>query len=424
MKTHLTYLLVTLLFLFVSGVLANGRDKAPREYYSLDAHRLYGKVKSVKISSFVPVDSFGFLTQKKAVRLYTDDVDNSYRSGHVADFVDGFIYVDLEDDIERVPLIGDRYLEFSDNGYLIEESYFRGDILRIDRFDYDNQHNLVAHRWFYPNGTPKYDYPNDYSGYPGFMSFQYNPYSTSTDTYLYDSKGNLIEQTILGIRTSFTYDDKGRRTGLLCSDENYKIIYEYDEAGNRTAEIRFRIYKYDEKMNRTVQITSTSKVAYSYDSIGRVTEKKFFSYQFYISDSPDFEYEFIYDREGKCVEVREFRWVSQISANPLEELNGHPPKSETTAARIMTYKYDSKGNQIEYKIFVPNSARLELLSQEIRTFDEHGNATKIVKTNSWDRKKFITHFTYTYDQAGNWTKKTKLRNGVPTLIIERIIEYY
>ena len=86
-----------------------------------------------------------------------------------------------------------------------------------------------------------------------------------------------------------------------------------------------------------------------------------------------------------------------------------------------TYKYGDNGNQIEQNLFNPDGS---LSLKHTYKYDDNGNQTESNDYNSDGNLSLKYIYKYEYDKAGNWIKKTSIRNNKPDSITERVIEYF
>lgn len=207
----------------------------------------------------------------------------------------------------------------------------------------------------------------------------------------YDQRGNLVEvesrrtppadQPELGEsveKVIYAYDDEGNRTSetIVDGDGNQypSRLYVYDAAGNRLAEAAYHmcrtfsslhIYTHDAQRHLQEDLLyqgrTLLKQVHSYDEGGRVA--KSLTYRNGVLQSTT---QYVYDRTGRITE--------QSISLP----------DETPSSKAM-YEYDDKGNRISAEIMHPTRASLN--SKEV--------------------------FTYKYDAAGNWTRRVTRRLIIP-----------
>jgi len=217
----------------------------------------------------------------------------------------------------------------------------------------------------------------------------------------------------------YQYDNKGNLTELIYFDENEKIILKktckYNEKGNIIESIYFdpltstnttELYKYDDKENMIESISSSSnnshtdKTIYTYNKEGNMIGIAVNS-----NENGSFEYRlaYEYDEKGNIIESAQYNDNESMSNKYFYKRN---PQgiifkikrylfNESIEYKTIAYKYDENGNIIEHA-----------------TYDAEENL----------KNKFSN--TYNYAEKGNWTKKTKIENGVQISVTKREYEYY
>ena len=167
-----------------------------------------------------------------------------------------------------------------------------------------------------------------------------------------------------------------------------KSTYKYDEKGNEIecnsydsdGSLRTKsTYKYDEKGNEIE--------CNSYDSDGSLRTKSTYNY----------------DEKGNMIE---------------DKWNSYDSDSSFTKA---TYKYDEKGKRIECNSYDSDGS---LSLKATFNYDEKGN---IIEINAYDSDGSLfskSTYKYKFDKTGNWIEKVEIRNDKPTLLKERVVEYY
>ena len=138
-------------------------------------------------------------------------------------------------------------------------------------------------------------------------------------------------------------------------------------------------YKYDEKGNEIE--------CNSYDSDGSLRTKSTYNY----------------DEKGNMIE---------------DKWNSYDSDSSFTKA---TYKYDEKGKRIECNSYDSDGS---LSLKATFNYDEKGN---IIEINAYDSDGSLfskSTYKYKFDKTGNWIEKVEIRNDKPTLLKERVVEYY
>lgn len=208
--------------------------------------------------------------------------------------------------------------------------------------------------------------------------------SNETITYKYDSKNNLIEEVSSNDKkTVYKYNSQNR---LIDKSEFNKYIngfklvgkdtYKYDEKGNQ---IEFNSYNGDGSLRSKTLTkydnTNNTKEWDSYSSDGTLNSKSLNKY----------------DEKSNLLEIRSYNFKGNLD-------------------NISTMKYN------EFGIMIEMNTGLEY--KEFYKYDNNGNE---IEYSAGGNKKF---YQYTFDKMGNWIKQTEFENNKPTLLIERIIEYY
>ncbi len=179
------------------------------------------------------------------------------------------------------------------------------------------------------------------------LNYSYSDSNEFTTSFIYDNRNRLIEQNSLS-----------KDSGHL-----FKIIYNYDESGNKIEEqIHSPIYK-------------------------SMEQKK----------------DYKYDDESKLIRIEE-NWY----------------KIDGSKGLTATHKYDTSGNKIKenYNIFVnPKEYRISTYK-----YDYYQN--EIESQHDYNGKISRSILEYKYDSEGNWTQKIIRVDNDPTLLIERKIEYF
>ncbi|MEI7983828.1 MAG: hypothetical protein WCI71_19430 [Bacteroidota bacterium] len=140
-------------------------------------------------------------------------------------------------------------------------------------------------------------------------------------------------------------------------------------------------------------------------------------------------------------ELCEMSYVNDSSGRPMEETiydlmgnliikidikrdeNGHAIEDDYSDGTVYQYKYDSKGNRIEWV------ARFSTGSTSRTTvrYDESGEITEMMVDNFF-KSRYKFHYDnyiykYLYDSYGNWTERIDFENGTPRKMVIRKIEY-
>lgn len=191
---------------------------------------------------------------------------------------------------------------------------------------------------------------------------------SSKELYKYDNRNNQVEEEIyygdeLSFRKLYTYDDMGNLIEKTTLDDNGELSLK-------------QLYKYNDKGNiieerhHNNEDVFFNKIVFEYDEKNNLTEESHYSED----DMHRLKTKYKYDDTG----------------NMLEE-DFHSLLDDTFDYKIQ-FKYDSKGNLIE---------RLDPLD----------------KSN-------LLIYEYEFDETGNWTRSTSLKNGAKQSMIEREINYF
>ncbi len=188
-----------------------------------------------------------------------------------------------------------------------------------------------------------------------------------------------------------------------------------------------RVITFDEQGYLILQSNIDAKgevketASYKYDGLGRKTE-----YQCNVTEG-NFSYtsKFSYDDKGRMIEE-----VARYSDGSLyyKATFGYDEKGNQTEYTLynlmgnvlkhITFKYDDANRVIEESTLKPDGT---LITRYIYKYDNHGNKIEHAAYNPDNSLKGALTFEYVYDAAGNWIKKTTLKNGKPIEITERII---
>ena len=185
--------------------------------------------------------------------------------------------------------------------------------------------------------------------------------------YSYNSKGLLVYRKLNGDSpsTKYEYDDKGNII-FESSESREGWHYKYDENNNRTEKFALQAEGY--LIGRWIM---------KYDKKNRKIEEYIVS----VSEEPDtiptdIVRTFEYDNKN--------RLISKIETYP-----------DTEICAITTYKYNKKGDVIEY-----------------------------YSKNDFAGMENTQTFKYYYDKKGNWIKRIEVYNDVVETMTEREIEYW
>lgn len=217
-----------------------------------------------------------------------------------------------------------------------------------------------------------------------YTVFETNGSIASRCVYKYDAKGNLIEEQWfthtgkLSSRMVSTFDEQGNQTSQMSYGEsgalNWKTFSKYDANGNKTEWIQY------------YGNTLKSKTFFSYDSKGRILERK----------------------------------LIEFNKTP-----GFFPNAPLPGKVVYTYD-DDKRTKEEATYEADGTLRLKL----VHTYDERKNEIGVTALYTYGSHKLseAVLINIEYDSHGNWTRKTRLtqKDGPPQVAQEelRVITYY
>jgi hypothetical protein len=240
----------------------------------------------------------------------------------------------------------------------------------------------------------------------------------------YDQKGNMIEKNELDSDGSllkkeiFKYNDELKmiESNVFYSDGSLKekIAYKYDEKSNKVqmssydsdgSLIMKHTYMYDKKGNMSedniyYEGRLLRKHIYIYDEKGNMIEENDINSFKSELDPTSSKHTYKYDNYGNIIERRHYNLIdNRLLSNTVN-------------------RYDKNNKVIEFKYFISDG---KLSTNITYKYDEKGNLTE--EYNYWygslDYK-----YIYLYDENGNWIKRIKFKNEIPTYILEREYEYY
>lgn len=199
----------------------------------------------------------------------------------------------------------------------------------------------------------------------------------SKQVFEYDKKGNLAEDALYRDgkffeKHSYSYDDKGRLLMHTYKNVHWKKNkswnYFYDDTGKKT-----EVFVYTGRKKK--KMSWEEKHLYGYDQSGNLVLDSVVDYPDQFSQKTVYRY----DAAGRKTEINNY------DNNNSKDWGN-------------TFKYDELGN-----------------ITELGTFENNGG----LKFSDTNYRKYI------YDTTGNWIEKTSYDvNLSPTIITERIIEYY
>lgn len=275
----------------------------------------------------------------------------------------------------------------------------------------------------------------------------YSKLTKHTSTYSYDTRGFLIEKTVMKNgeieqMNTFKYDSIGH----LIFEQTMKNsiitnidIFDYNKNGNQTRACYKTLQDHECDLNNCQR-----RIEYSYNNKGLKETCKDID----CDDIRTEKYE--YNDIDSLIKIttivngKEFNF----EAYEYDEM-GNRIKKTVSDQEIHTY--DTLGNRLTYKQFndsgdliveertnytYKNDEKLEewkqfngegeVLGQSLTLFDKHGNLTKYQSTIELDYMKIESShiYEYQYDKEGNWINKIQFMDGKPLTLTERKIDYY
>jgi YD repeat-containing protein len=202
----------------------------------------------------------------------------------------------------------------------------------------------------------------------------------------------------------------------------------FDQNGNITEEIE---YNYD----GTIHARYKAKFGYEDNNIESIyvkldpqlviDKKPFIMESVKYSWGEKYEMSYINDTKGRPVEETIYdlfgRELYKIKIQRDEK--GHPVEDDFSDGSVDQYKYDEKGNLIEW-VFRSSNSNVIITSYK---YNDHGNVTEM-NVNNFFKSTYKFHYdhhtyVYQYDASGNWIERLEYENDKPQRIVERTIEY-
>ena len=185
-------------------------------------------------------------------------------------------------------------------------------------------------------------------------------------------------------------------------DEKGNLI-ESDSRDASNTSMSKNTYEYDERGNRVRQdvITPDGSVFMSrvsaYDAHDRLIEVSEC-----LAGLCDNKTVYVYDNNDKVSEERKLG-------------KGDVLKSKTV------FTYDAQGNAVEKKVY---DGEGNLKQKIVSEFDAHNNAIEVSYYDADGTIAKKENYTLVYDKKKNWTKKTTIIDGKPTMIMVQKIKYF
>lgn len=289
----------------------------------------------------------------------------------------------------------DKDITFNDEGMLIAEKKWMDASTPFEEFKYNGREKIVEQKQ-YMSGKPSIItvHTRDKNGNTTSI-IRRNPDNTQIDRIAMKySNGKLSEKTTYNIqdlpvqKIKYLYDAKGNLTeeSLLLQNEmvTYKTTYEYDGDKKKSAEL-----KYD-KDGKLMYKTS---YAYNGDHLAKSATT---DADGTINVSEKIEH----DKKGNILTFTTFEKFGN---------------SETTDK----YTYDDKGNKTSWTVLKDNNPIMKVAY----SYDKFNNLTGLQSEDN-NGTPDSRSYTFEYDKAGNWIKRTTVINGTPAFIAERKITYF
>ena len=259
----------------------------------------------------------------------------------------------------------------ANNGLLKETEYGNGDTITYGYSPFGSISSIKK------NGTTQYSWVYNNSGLPAYETDSVNK---QKHIYQYDLTGRYVQEDIINTEVSSEYDR-----------QLYKVQYKYDKMDNVTA-IAHKAggrswtdsFSYNaDKQPLSFTISSTRKVDYEYDSLGRLNTRS------YTLDSP--------------VKSNWVYWLSDRNSGDSEVYRTTQIMYEFLGDLAYQYSYDSMGNisKIEegQRVGEGNSAT----GLEEKVSYEYDSLGQLVRENN---RYMDATVVYAYDNGGNLTSRT------------------
>lgn len=219
----------------------------------------------------------------------------------------------------------------------------------------------------------------------------------SKQTYIYNDKGNIIEQKEydsdgnLKLQTTYNYDDNGNKIeeNTFGGYQTQKTTYKYDD---KRREVESLITLSFQGINGSAELRITKE----YDQKGNIIEEKNYNNHNKLSSKGIYTYD---ERGNKIKEI----FINLDSKKP-EEKN--------------IYIYDKNNNKIEVQKYISEN----LSEKTTIKYDEKGNILEEHITDFNIKTSF--KIVYKNDKTGNPIEKVYYNNGILYMIDEIEIEYY
>lgn len=250
---------------------------------------------------------------------------------------------------------------------------------------------------------PPVSYDKDEGRLTQEVSFNQNGLKYLTVFYDYDGHDRVTKEMSLGVNNApegyYTneYDENGNiklRVSYVALgpeeyEEEYRVNYEYDEAGNLVKE------------TRVLGETVLAVTAYEYNEQGQCVSEKHYQGESFLAA----EYSYGYDAKGRkanCVRVDnmegetiENRYTYDANDRLITDLRCD---AEGNVIDRIEYTYDEQGNELKRSVFGSDGVLRSFIKYEY-TYDEAGNYTERVSTDSEGGSTTTTQYTWAYSKG-------------------------
>ena len=289
-------------------------------------------------------------------------------------------------------------------------------------------------------------------GHKTKIAYQVNE-DGSTATSVTDANGHVNQKTISASGTLISVVDQGD------GNESISTKYEYDDRGNKTAEIYANGAKKTYDYNSRNLVTKTQSYdkegtktlisRYRYDDYGQLLEM--IDYRVSSETETAYRYtEYTYDQRGRITAFAEISQNAQPTADDikahqirytynedgnlskvsypttkdgiqslsyiydengwLQEIKGElHSKGQTTEKVLRSYSYDAYGKVKEIKDYRNRLKNGAQAVQKIYTYDSFDRVKEMTYTDL-ETGKVMESYRYSYDKNSNITEKTEVNN--------------
>lgn len=291
------------------------------------------------------------------------------------------------------------YLEFNKSGMVVENEYLDNDYgMRVRIVSkYDKNGNRIEEASYDEDGN-----------------------LDERSVFKYDKNGNMLEGVSYDLdgaelyRLSSIYDDNNNiiETSVNSSmgdDMQRKVIYKYDEKGNKTAE--------DMYANETVLVAAST---FQYDENDNLIE----TYMNYVMQNDGGRGVYKYDDRGNKIEETAYDLEGNFSGKGIYKYDG-----ENREIEIVSFNADSSmTTEVAYVYNDLGKVARQTQTRTMRVLREYGDGSGVEYISEGDKWHEMTQ-SYTneypeFDQRGNWTKQIIYVDGEPMMVTLREIAYY